>query len=112
MTIGRDAPGKGNVGIFLETLKQGQAQQQQTPIPSGAPSGTPGTPTLQGILAHLKSKGAQSIPDLAAGIGSAILPTAEVLQKMATSGLVAIDGDPGQEMVRLTDAGAGVSDLA
>ena len=66
----------------------------------------------QAILAWLKRHGDQSISEIAAGIASPIIPTAEVLKKLAASGLVTIEGGPGIERVHLTRAGVNVSDLA
>jgi hypothetical protein len=109
----KTTPGKDYFGDFLQTIKSVDVGQEPASSSGGSIEPQPATaPTLQAILAWLKRHGDQSISEIAAGIASPIIPTAEVLKKLAASGLVTIQGNPGIERVHLTRAGVNVSDLA
>ena len=64
------------------------------------------------VLTYLKEHNDQSLPELAAGLGSPILQTADVINKLAASGVLELHGDPGNERVRLTEAGVNLSSVA
>lgn len=68
--------------------------------------------SLPAVLAYLRERGDVSLPDLAAGLKSPILQTAELIGKLEASGLLTVQGDPGSERVRLTEAGVNLSSVA
>jgi len=67
---------------------------------------------LAPVLTYLRTNDDQTLPELAAGLGSPILQTAEFIKQLAVSGVVDIHGDPGDERVALTDAGRSMPGIA
>jgi hypothetical protein len=96
-------------GTFLDTLSSDSPAQTARPAPPAVPQ--PGGPILPRVLGYLSQVDGSSIPDLASGIGSSLVETAEVVGRLKESGLVAVSGDPGAERVELTEAGRTVSQL-
>ena len=70
------------------------------------------SPGLMQVLAYLREHDAQTLPELAAGLGSPILQTAEVINKLAASGVLEMQGTPGSERIKLTDAGINLSSVS
>lgn len=64
------------------------------------------------ILAYLRGHDGQSLPEVAAGLRSPILQTAEVINKLAASGVLELQGNPGDERIRLTETGMSLSSVA
>jgi DNA-binding MarR family transcriptional regulator len=67
---------------------------------------------MQLVLGHLEESGEAPLTDLAAGLGMPLLDVAGLLNKLSSTGLVAVQGDPGREMVMLTEAGRTIAELA
>jgi hypothetical protein len=67
---------------------------------------------LMQVLAYLREHSDQSLPEVAAGLGSPILQTAEVINKLATSGVLELQGNPGSERIKLTEAGINLSSVS
>ncbi len=91
-----------------------EAPTEVPPEATVAPENPQQTPTLglMQVLAYLREHDAQTLPDLAAGLGSPILQTADVINKLATSGVVEMQGTPGNERIKLTDAGINLSSVS
>ena len=104
------------LGTFLENVGPGDAPNQSpTPTPQqAAPQAE--APNLSTVLRYLLSTGEAglevTIPDIAVGLGATTVGIADVVQRMAYSGLVTVDGDPGREFIHLTDQGRGLASVA
>jgi hypothetical protein len=113
------------LGTFLESVAAADApnppptpaQEAARPAPPAPPAaGAAEPPTLSTVLRYLLSTGEAgqevTIPDVAAGLKATTVETADVVQRMAYSGLVTVDGDPGREFIHLTDQGRGLTSVA
>jgi len=109
-------------GDFLDSMsnvKPGsspvEAEVSEAPPSADAPieaAPQEAAPGLIPVLAYLRDHDGQSLPELAAGLGSPILQTAEVINKLAASGVLVVHGKPGDERVKLTEAGINLSGVA
>ena len=118
--------GKTVLGTFLESVAPASepgpsgpsANEPARPAPADSNHATSAAapPTLSTVLRYLLSSveaGQEvTIPDIAAGLKATTVETAEVVQKMAYGGLVTMDGDPGREVIHLTDQGRGLTSVA
>ena len=118
------------VGTFLETVGSSSgsaAQSAYRPRPATAESAVPASEDspvsgqvasepaqspMQLVLTHLEGPGEAPLTELAAGLGMPMLEVAGLLNKLTTTGLVAIEGEPGREMVILTESGRTIAELA
>jgi hypothetical protein len=96
-------------GTFLDTL--GSSSSGPTQVKSSPPVPGEGA-TLPRVLAFLSASPDVTLPDLASGIGSSLVETAQIVGKLSESGLILVTGDPGAERVSLTDAGRIVAEVA
>jgi hypothetical protein len=67
--------------------------------------------SLPSVLAYLRGHDDQSLPEIARGLRSPILETAEVINKLHASNVVTLEGKPGSERVKLTEAGVNLSSV-
>jgi DNA-binding IclR family transcriptional regulator len=66
---------------------------------------------MQLVLSHLAGPGHAPLTELAAGLGMPLLEVAGLLNKLSSTGLVAIEGEPGRETVILTESGRTIAEL-
>jgi hypothetical protein len=64
------------------------------------------------VLNHLEGTGMAPMTDLASDLDMPLLEVAGLLSKLSSTGLVAVEGEPGRENVVLTDAGRTIAELA
>jgi hypothetical protein len=102
----------------ISSVKTGapQPEAESSEAPAEAPAAVESLPQegslgLIPVLTYLREHDDQSLPELAAGLGSPILQTAEVINKLAASGVLELHGDPGSERVKLTEAGVNLSSV-
>jgi hypothetical protein len=102
-------------GDFLDSMSsvnvgsEGAASPAEAAAAAPAEAAEPTTLTLSNVLGYLGEHDGQSLPELAKGLRSPILQTAEMIGKLESSGLLTLDGKPGSERVRLTPAGRSLS---
>lgn len=122
------------VGTFLKSVEGARpdygsssapVQERETPataaevareaseIEEAGAQGVPATASgMPAVLRYLASSGELDMPDLASGVGVPMVEVADLLRKLQSSGLIAIEGAPGHEQVSLTDAGRTVAALS
>jgi predicted transcriptional regulator len=94
-------PRKGSsFAPFLEKMQQYRQRQQ-----------TPGGSPLK-LLTILVSSGPRPVPELIRESGMGFADFAEALETMQEAGLIALAGQPGQEVVEITPSGERMARLA
>ncbi len=89
-----------------------QAKQKREQAERNAPQATGGTAfSVLSVLAA-DPHGTMAINDLRQASGMGIFEFAESLKRLAASGYLTIDGEPGTETATLTRLGSEVADLA
>ena len=102
-------------GDFLDSISSVQVgSAASSPAPEAEPEATPKVAeptslTLSNVLGYLGEHDGQSLPELARGLRSPILQTAEMIGKLETSGVLTVNGKPGSERVTLTATGRNLS---
>ena len=102
-------------GDFLDSMSGVKIGSEASSSPPKAePEATPEvaepTPlTLSNVLGYLGEHDGQSLPELARGLRSPILQTAEMIGKLENSGVLTVNGKPGSERVTLTATGRNLS---
>ena len=102
-------------GDFLDSMsgmEVGSAASLAAPVAeaeAAAEAAKPPELTLSKVLAYLREHDGQSLPELARGLRSPILQTADIIGKLEGSGVLTLDGKPGSERVTLTAAGRSLS---
>lgn len=102
---------KDYFGTFLESVKRASPEYPDQSPPGGAAtdSGSNSSSTVGGIdvLTILAPLGRpMSLPDLMAELNIGAMHVQGVLTPLVDSGLIEVTGDPGSEMVSLTQDGA------
>jgi hypothetical protein len=103
-TFGDFLDSMSNVNIESAASSSSEAEKE---APPAAVESTP--LTLTNVLGYLGEHDGQSIPELARGLRSPILQTAEMIGKLKDSGVLTVDGKPGSERVTLTATGRNLS---
>ncbi|HJP89002.1 MAG TPA: hypothetical protein VJ850_08215 [Candidatus Limnocylindrales bacterium] len=67
---------------------------------------------MQLVLGHLERTGAAPLTDIAAELRMPTIEFANLLGKLSSTGLIAVEGDPGREMVHLTESGRTIAELS
>jgi len=102
-------------GDFLDSISGVQIESAASSSPQGAKPeakpevANPTALTLSNVLGYLGQHDGQSLPELARGLRSPIVETAEMIGKLETSGVLTVSGKPGSERVTLTATGRTLS---
>lgn len=103
---------RDNVGMFLKSMEDvdvdAQSAENRDIVARPAPEGL----TVGAVLSFLKRKGETRITDVAVNLESPLLETAALLGTLQASGLVTIQGSPGEEVVALTKQGKTLATVA
>lgn len=67
---------------------------------------------LQLVLSFLARTRQMPLTELAGSLQIPTLEAATLLTKLSSTGLISIEGDPGRELVSITDAGLTIAELA
>ena len=117
--VRKTAKGSDTFGDFLDSMstvniEPAEAAPPAEPEPAAAAEAPaqPSSLSLTTVLAYLREHDGQSLPELAKGLRSPILQTAEVINKLEASGVLKVEGKPGSERVTMTDAGRSLSSVS
>jgi hypothetical protein len=89
-----------------------EAKQKRERAERNAPRGTGGTAFSVLVALAADPEGVMALSDLQPASRMSIFEFAESLKRLAASGYLTIDGEPGNETAQLTKLGIEVADLA